>query len=87
MTISQMEILSCLVDRYDYREEPVTLDEVAMIVDADITTVRKHFDQFESNYLVKAVGDGYRPTMTARELLDLDFDEDTFFILDPQPQC
>ena len=86
MTASQMWLLSRLVSQYDEREEPVTPAEMATVVDADPVTVRQFFEDFESKHLLKPAGDGYRPTVTAHELLALDIDDDALVILDAQPE-
>jgi predicted transcriptional regulator len=81
-----MNVLSRLVARYDEREAPVTPAEIATVVDADIATVRECFEDFESKHLLKPADSGYRPTITARELLALDVDDDALLILDAQPE-
>lgn len=85
MTTDQIEVLSLLVSRYDERGDPVRAAEIATEVDTDPATVRNTFENFESKHLLKAIGDGYRPTTTARELLELDISEEALIILDPQP--
>lgn len=86
MTTAQMDVLSRLVTRYDERDAPVTPAELASIIDADPETIQAFFEDFESKHLLKTVGDGYRPTVTARELLALDLDDDALVILDAQPE-
>lgn len=86
MTASQMRILSRLVSRYDEREGPITATEMATVVDSDPATLREFFENYESKHLLKPVDDGYRPTVTARELLELDIDDDALVILDTQPE-
>lgn len=86
MTIAPIELLSALVHRYDERGEPVTPAELAETVDADAALVREQFESFESKHLSKCVGAGYRPTVTARELLELDIGDDALVILDAQPE-
>lgn len=84
MTTSQIQILSVLISRYDERDEPVTPAELAVAVDADTETVRELLVDFESKHLLQDVEDGYRPTVTARELLELDIAADALLILDSQ---
>jgi len=86
MTTARMHVLSRLVARYDEREVPVTPREIAAVVDPDLATVQECFADFESKHLLKTAGDGYRPTVTARELLDLDLDDNALVILDAQPR-
>jgi predicted transcriptional regulator len=86
MTTSQMGLLSVLVSRYDKRNKPVTAAEVAAAADTETGSVQDIFTDLKSKYLVKSVNDGYRPTVTARELLALDIDDDAAVILDTQPE-
>ena len=86
MTTSQMRVLSRFVSRYDEREKPVTPAEMATMVDANAEMIQQFFEDFESKHLLKPVGNGYRPTVTARELLALDIDDDALVILDTQPE-
>ena len=86
MTVSHMEVLAETVSRYDSREAPVTAVDLAAEIDADAETIRTCFEDFESKCLLKPVGDGYRPTVTARELLDLDVDDEMLLILDAEPE-
>jgi predicted transcriptional regulator len=83
---TQLHVLSRLVIRYDERDAPVTPAEIARVVDADPETIREFFEDFESKHLLKPAGSGYRPTITARELLDLDLDDDATVILDAGPE-
>jgi len=85
MTTSQMELLSVLVSEYDEQNEPLSPAEIAIAVDTESTTVRESFDDFESKHLLTPVDGGYRPTVTARELLALDLDDGAAVILDPRP--
>jgi predicted transcriptional regulator len=72
---NRIRLLTWLVDRYDTEEQPVTPAEVA-----------NRFDSLESQCLLATVEGGYRPTVTARELLELDIDDDTFLVLDTGPE-
>jgi len=87
MTLSHMEILSETVSRYDSRVAPVTATELASEMDADAETIRGCFEDFESKCLVKPADEGYRPTVTARELLELDVDEGMLLVLDAEPEA
>lgn len=83
MTRNQLQVLSWFVDRYDAAEQPVTPAAAADHFGIDVDTARSCFEEFESNHLLKPVDDrGYRPTVTARELLELDFDDSEFLVLD-----
>lgn len=81
-----MQVLSETVTRYDTQEEPVTPEELAETVEGDIETVRGCFEEFESKHLLKCVEGGYRPTVTARELLELDVPDSTLLVLDVEPE-
>jgi predicted transcriptional regulator len=85
VTGNKIRLLAWLVDRYDATEQPVTPREAADRFDSDIETASDTFDSLESDCLLAAVEGGYRPTITARELLELDIDDDTFLIVDTDP--
>lgn len=83
VTRNQLQVLAWFVDRYDAAEQPVTPAEAADHFGIDADTARSCFEEFESNHLLQTVdGQGYRPTVTARELLELDFDDTEFLVLD-----
>jgi predicted transcriptional regulator len=82
---NKIQLLTWLVDHYDATEQPVTPTAAADRFDNDIEIVRDVFDSLESDCLLASVEGGYRPTVTARELLELDIDDDTFLILDTEP--
>lgn len=86
MKPSDIEVLSETVTQYDRRDKPVTPTELAEIVETDVETVRGCFEGFESKHLLKCVEGGYRPTVTARELLELDVADDALLILDTDPE-
>jgi predicted transcriptional regulator len=87
MSEKQIEVVSWIVDRYDANQQPVTPAEVANHTGSDVETLRSCFENLEANCLLTTVdGGGYRPTVTARELLELDVDDDTFLILDTCPE-
>jgi predicted transcriptional regulator len=81
-----MEILSEAVTAYDARDRPVTPTDVAEATSVDLDAIRATFEEFESKHLLKRVESGYRPTVTARELLELDIDDDALLILDAEPE-
>jgi predicted transcriptional regulator len=87
MTVSHMDVLAETVSHYDSRSAAVTATELASAMDADVETIRDCFEDFESKCLLKPVGDGYRPTVTARELLELDVDDEMLLILDAEPDA
>lgn len=77
-----VQVLSWVVDRYDRRDQPVTVADAATHFEQEIETVQSCFEHLESNYLLTTEGDGYRPTVTARELLELDVEDGSPLILD-----
>ncbi len=85
MTVSEMQILSRTVTRYETQGEPVTPAGLAAEMEAETEVIRTCFDDFESKYLLKQTEGGYRPTVTAHELLELDIEHDDLVILDTEP--
>lgn len=81
----QIELLASIVARYDEHEQPVTPEEFAS-TDSELNSIRACFDDFESKYLLKEIEGGYRPTVTARELLTLDIEDDAVLFLDCDPE-
>lgn len=80
-------VLERIVEQYDEEEQPVTAVEVGVSCAIDEESVRACFETLERNHLIVPVSDsGYRPTITARELLELDLDDDGVFILDAEPE-
>jgi hypothetical protein len=70
----------------DDGSECTTTESFADHFDGDTGAVDDALDTLESRCLLATADDGYRPTVTARELLDLDIDDDTFLILDTEPE-
>jgi predicted transcriptional regulator len=85
MDETQLQALSWIVDQYDAQERPVTPGDVAGHFESDVDAVRSCFANLESKCLLAQLDEGYRPTVTARELLELDIDDDTVLILDTDP--
>jgi len=85
MTVSQIQALSETVQLYETQGEPVTPAGLAAEMDAETEAIRTCFDDFESKHLLKRIDGGYRPTVTARELLELDIENDDLVILDTEP--
>lgn len=76
-----LALLADLVAAYDELERPVQATRVAAAGDADPETVRTRLTRLATCELVVAESGGFRPTVTARELLALDLDDD-FVIVD-----
>lgn len=81
--MNELQLLRQMVDRYDDKKRPLTPAELADCVDSEETTVESCVKNFEKNHLVARIDErGYRPTITARELLALDLDDDSVLIVD-----
>lgn len=80
----QIELLASIVDRYDESGNPVEPVEFAS-TPAQLQSIRDCFEDFESKYLLTVEDGGYRPTVTARELLELDIEDDGLVLLDCEP--
>lgn len=74
MTKRRHELLVSLVRAEDAGEVPLAARECAAALDADPAPVREDLDRLAAMELVAATDDGYRPTITGRELLELDLD-------------
>jgi predicted transcriptional regulator len=85
--MNELQLLKQMVDRYDAQQRPLTLAELVDCVDAEETTVESCVQNFQSNHLVTRVDErGYRPTVTARELLELGLTEESVLIVDTEPE-
>lgn len=81
-----LRLLSELVEAYDERERAVPTDELARRVEGDPETVARCLASLQRSHLVQDVEDRrYRPTVTARELLQLDIADDDLVVLDIAP--
>ncbi len=83
--ISSLTVLSRIVDRYDEDGKPVTPEEIAESVQIDPNAVQHCFEELEENLLLAPVDHGFRPTVTARDLLELDIDDGKLVIVDTDP--
>jgi predicted transcriptional regulator len=75
-------LLKHVVERYDQDERPVTPIEAARRLDIEESVAVECFAAFAKCHLVARENGGYRPTVTARELLALDWDG---AVVDPCP--
>ena len=75
-------LLEHVVDRYDRTERPVTPGEAARRLDIEESVAVECLAAFAECHLVVREDGGYRPTVTARELLALDWDG---AVVDPCP--
>jgi len=69
-------LLEQLVALHDRRERPVAVAALADRLETDPATVRETLEPLHSSRLAEPREDGWVPTVTARELLDLDVDLD-----------
>jgi len=65
-------VLAATVEYYDSTGGPVTPAAITDTLDRDEATVATRFRQLVDCELLAPVQDGYRPTVTGREFLDLD---------------
>lgn len=81
-------ILTALVACYDERSAPLSPAVLADALDGDPhpRAVERCLDRLVDCKLAAAEPDGYRPTVTGREFLDLDIDGD-FAVVDPGPEA
>ena len=77
----QIDLLAAIVDRYDQSKEPVNPADFAQSP-TQLQSVRECFRDFESKHLLAREAGDYRPTVTARELLELHIDDDVFLVDD-----
>jgi len=82
---SQIDLLAAIVDRYDQSGQPVKPEDFAR-TPTQLRSIRDCFEDFESKYLLAREDGYYRPTVTARELLELDIGGDELLLLDCDPE-
>lgn len=80
MTVSTSELLAFVVKSYDEHGRPVTTADATARFDADRAAVESGFGTLVDCELVAGVDRGYRPTVTGRELLDLDMTGDLVIV-------
>lgn len=85
MSSRRRRLLEALVDLHQETGQPVSQSRLARRAGIDLDAVRSHLESFEAAELVRPVPgtDGYAPTVTAREFLELDLDGDTFVVVEP----
>jgi len=82
MSLSPHTVLVEVVDQYEQSEEPVTARTVAesqAVPEETLSNTLESLCEFE---LLELTEEGYRPTVTARELLALDIELDDVLVLD-----
>jgi DNA-binding IclR family transcriptional regulator len=86
MTVTPHRLLEFVVETYDEQNGPLVQSDVAAQFGLSKAEATRQFDRLHDCELVATEGDGYRPTVTARELLELDID-DEFMIVDTGSDC
>jgi predicted transcriptional regulator len=77
-------VLRTLVDIADENGGSVHVSRVAESMECGPAAVRAALDSLRSYEFVRTAGDGrYEPTVTGREFLTLDIDEESFVVVDP----
>lgn len=77
------DLLEAFVSTHEEEGKPITVGELATQLGENPADVAEGLQSLKSYELVQHPdGEGYVPTITARELLELDIDTDTFLILD-----
>jgi Domain of unknown function. len=83
LTELDLTLLARIVERYGDGERPVTPATLSDVIDAEESAIEVWLDELASHELLAPVDGGYRPTITARELLELDIDpEDALVVLE-----
>lgn len=86
MSRSPYRLLETAVGLYDEGGQPITPADVADRPDAPSDAVDAAFERFVDCELLVPDGVGYAPTITARELLELDLDGDVI-VVDVETEC
>jgi len=82
MSLSTHTVLVEIVDQYEESEEPVTARAVAESQDVSREVLTQSLESLCEFELLKPTERGYRPTVTAKELLALDIELDDAVVLD-----
>lgn len=84
MTQSTRRLLEVLLNQYEASNAPVSVAELASQLDTGREVTRKQLGKLERYELVTSdgTGTGYRPTVTGREFLELELDDDDFFLFE-----
>ena len=82
MVPSTHAVLVAVVDRAEETGEAVTMQEIALAIDASEAALDEPIDALCACDLLEATARGYRPTVTAHELLALDVDFEDVLVVD-----
>jgi len=84
MTLSPYEALEALVELFDEEGGPIDPESLADRLNADSDEVRDRLAVLRSHELISETDDGdVAPTVTGRELLELDVSDDDFVVIEP----
>jgi len=72
MDVSPHTVLVTVRDEYDAVDEPVGPQQIATAVGTTSNQIRPILESFCRSEFLAKTADGYRPTVTAREFLELD---------------
>jgi predicted transcriptional regulator len=82
MCPSPYAVLDAVVTIYRERDEPVPPQAIAETLDVPADALDQPLESLRKFELIQPTGGGYRPTVTATELLELDIEFDDILILD-----
>ncbi|ELZ21114.1 hypothetical protein C475_19188 [Halosimplex carlsbadense 2-9-1] len=82
MSPSSHTVLVAVVDQYQNSDEPVTAHSIAESQGLSEEALTRPLESLCELELLESTEQGYRPTVTARELLALDIDPDDVLVLD-----
>ncbi|WP_018257260.1 hypothetical protein [Halomicrobium katesii] len=72
MALSSQDVLDAVLAEYDSTDGPTSVRTVAASLDEPASRVRPVLTSLCRREFLKSVEGGYRPTVTAREFLELD---------------
>lgn len=80
-----LAVLELIVELYDRRGEPLPIEVLSESLERPDAAMQVVIDHLEACHMVRTVDDsGYRPTITARELLELDLDDDALIVVETE---
>jgi len=74
MDVSPQAVLVAVCEEYDAAEEPVSPQQIATAVGTTPGQVRPILESLSRSEFLAQTDGGYRPTVTAREFLELDIE-------------
>jgi predicted transcriptional regulator len=82
MTTTKRAVLRELVEQFETACQPLPPEKLASLVDTHCTEVTAALESLEDLHLVAIVDDGYRPTVTAFELVERDLLDQGLLVID-----